>query len=398
MNIETLIADANPVPPDRLPLARSERGLRVLADVWASATEARPGRRLGRDPGRPARPVTRRLMPSIALAGALAVGVAAVITTQAGPGSQPARPTPGVQAETAAYVLARAAAAQANTRNMISEQQDFINGVLGGSGTTWTDVATQQERVDSAERASSGLPYFQMTTAIKGGVYTNTTIENQHHAYTIDTASTSDHGPWGAYGISISNFIPLAEFGPDPAAAYRAALKKGIITVVGHRNLNGHDTILIRVKVSCTTPSTLYNTGCSELTPVGKQPPPSSLPASIRKDLRAIEKATKAGKKSVTLSSGQTIRLPLSAPPKVSPPPANEIWVDSSTYLVVQYRTYHPDLSAVGGSGGKWRIVTTSVTRLTATPAHLALLTVTPTARYTQVTDQQMTNYLGPLS
>jgi len=182
MNIETLIADANPVPPDRLPLARSERGLRVLADVWASATEARPGRRLGRDPGRPARPVTRRLMPSIALAGALAVGVAAVITTQAGPGSRPARPTPGVQAETAAYVLARAAAAQANTRNMISEQQDFINGVLGGSGTTWTDVATQQERVDSAERASSGLPYFQMTTAIKGGVYTNTTIENQHHA------------------------------------------------------------------------------------------------------------------------------------------------------------------------------------------------------------------------
>lgn len=94
MTIEDLISHANPVKPDQLPAAGSAQGVRVLARVSTAAPQAAvsqalsrlAGRAPGRDPGRPVRPAARRLLPGLALTGALATVAAAVIVTQSGPG------------------------------------------------------------------------------------------------------------------------------------------------------------------------------------------------------------------------------------------------------------------------------------------------------------------------
>ncbi len=237
----------------------------------------------------------------------------------------PSATTP--QAQTAAYVLQRAAAAEVNSYRLISVSQN------SGSGTIYTDVATQQQRTVSTLRDSAGQPYFQITDVIKGGVWTDTIIDNQHHVYAIQTASAKDHG-FGA--VTISTFLPL-QTQSDPAAAFQAALKHGIITVAGHQNLGGRDTILIRVK-----------------------------------PLTAEQRAAAGLPK---LSKG-------------SPTPSSEIWVDASTYLVVQTNT----INTAGTQG------ITLVRWLPASPENLAKLTVTTPPGFTRVPYSDMGKYLGFIS
>jgi hypothetical protein len=200
----------------------------------------------------------------------------------------------------------------------------------------YTDVATQQQRIVSGLRDSAGQPYFQITDVIKGDIWTDTTIDNQHHVYSVQTASAKDHG-FGA--VTISSFLPL-QTQPDPVAAFQAALKQGTITVAGHQSLGGRDTILIRVK-------------------------------PLTKNKRAA-----AG---------------LPELPKGAAPPSNEIWVDASTYLVVQTETFRAFKSNLTS-------VITRVSWLPGTPGNRAKLTVTPPPGYTQVPYSEVAKYLGPIS
>jgi hypothetical protein len=272
----------------------------------------------------------------IGTASAVAVVAAAATMIVSVPGQSAGRKAPvasaaAPQVQTAAYVLQRAATAEVNSYHLISVSQNSGN-------TVYTDVATQQQRIVAGLRDSAGEPYFQITDVIKGGVWTDTTIDNQHHAYAIVTASTKDHGPFGAAGLTISSFLPL-QTQSDPAAAFQAALKQGIITVVGPRNLDGRDTILIRVK-----------------RPLNKQ---ERVVAAMRKHSKGA-----------------------------APTPSNEIWVDASTYLVVQTKTVT-------------MASTSFITRVSWLPAargNLAKLTVTPPPGYAQVPYSEMVKYLGPIS
>jgi len=91
------------------------------------------------------------------------------------------------------------------------------------------------------------------------------------------------------------------------------------------------------------------------------------------------------------------------------PPPAvNEVWLDASSYLEVQEATIEPKTvmhllhrhriawacyQVVG-----WSPTTTSVGWLPPTRHNLALLKLIPPAGFTQVSSQQIAQYLGPYS
>jgi hypothetical protein len=264
-------------------------------------------------------------------AGAAAVVAALAIAIAAVPGGSSGRPalrrqTTGLKAQTAAYVLDRAAAAQVNSYRMISVDQS------AGSGLIYTDVATQHQRIVSSLRDSSGQPYFQQATAIGGGAYTETDVEYQHRVYATFTTSSMDDGE----RVTLSSFLPL-QTSKDPAVAFRQALRAGIITVVGHRRLNGRDTILIRVKAT-----------------------------SRLKGVFARR-------------------------------PASLIWLDARTYLVVQTEDFVPHF--LGGSKATWAPAIHHVTWLSPTKRNLALLTLTPPAGFTKISYAELAQkYLGPIS
>lgn len=272
-----------------------------------------------------------RLASTAAVTATVAATAAVIVAVPGRPGhAAPARSGPSLHAQSAAYVLDRAATAQVNSYRMISVDQ--------GDGLTYTDVATQQQRLVSALRDSSGQPYFQITTAISGDAYNQTYIEYQHRVYSTFTTSSLDDGS----RVTLSSFLPL-QGNPDPHVAFQQALKTGTITVVGHRRLNGRDTILISVK-SASKP-------------------------------------------------GDTVQWPPSW-----------VWIDASTYLVVQTEHFVPDLQSLmhlGTPGSKvtWRAVFDHVTWLAPTPQNLALLTVTPPAGFTKIPFSEMgEKYLGPIS
>jgi hypothetical protein len=274
-------------------------------------------------------------------AGATAVIAAAAVVIATVPGRSAGRlavtrPTARLDA---AYVLNRAAAAQVNSYRMISVDQ--------GDGVVYTDVATQQQRIVSALRDSSGQPYFQIATAVSGGAYVETDVEYQHHVYSTFTTSSVDHGT----PVTISSFLPL-QTNADPAVAFQDALKAGIITVIGDRSLNGRETILIQVKSAAKGP---------------------------------VKPTTDDG-------------------PRATPAPASSIWIDASTYLVVQTEHYLPQLQGSStppapGSNTTWSPVFDHVTWLSPTPGNLALLTLTPPAGFTKIPYSELAQkYLGPLS
>lgn len=273
---------------------------------------------------------TRKTRIRLASAAGVIVAVAAMATVIAAVPGRPSGhvasppPTAGRRVQSAAYVLDQAATAQVNSYRMISVEH--------GDGLIYTDVATQQQRIVSALRAS-GQPYFQITTAIDGGVYTETDIEYQHHVWSTFTTSSLDAGTQ----VTLSSFLPL-QGNSDPHVAFQQALKAGTITVVGHRSLNGRDTILIRVNA-----------------------------------------ANKPGAR-------------LQWPP-------SWIWIDASTYLVVQTKHSTPDFPSASGSKISWRAIVNQVTWLPPTPQNLAQLTVTPPAGFTRIPYSELAQkYLGPIS
>ena len=326
----------------------------------------------------------RRILRAGGLTGvtglaAAVTAVAVVAGTAPGPAvagghhalaAKPATP----RAQTAAYIVRRAAAAEASAARMIQVIRDR-------AGVNYLSVARQQTLSVSSLRTSHGHPLMASAESIKGTTYTNTLIDYKDRAYTVNSASTLDGGPWGAKGIVIGSWLPGVN-ASDPASAYAAALRRGIIKVIGYRKLDGRQTILIQIVFQKV------------------------------KDQRCKARPAGAAGSSGSASSGPPM-TPCSMPPrpgtcKLPPPPVNEVWLDASTYLEVQEATIEPRTAmhllhkhriawgcyTVSG----WSTTTTSVDWVPPTRQNLALLNLTPPAGFTQVSNQKIAQYLGPYS
>lgn len=239
---------------------------------------------------------------------------------QAAPGNA-VKPRPGAapRLQTDAYILARASAAQLNSRKLISV-------TISVGGTMYTDVSLQRQRYLADLRAKDGQPYFEWADQITHGTWTETMVVNQDRVYSIQSQN--------ADGVRIGSVLPLQEQS-DPMAAFYIALKKHQITVVGHRDLNGRDTILLQYKL-------VY----------GRMP--STQEAWI--DARTY------------------------------------LVVQTRTY-----KAYFKPLKN-GGSQPVWRSFITTVSWLEPTKANLAKLSVAPPPGYARVPATDMVKYLGPIS
>jgi hypothetical protein len=254
------------------------------------------------------------------------------------PAQHPARQHPAQQHPqllTTAYVVDHVATALTNSYRLISVVR--MSGGMDHGSVTYTDVATQQQHYVSGLRDSSGQPYLQTTTSVRDGIWTEFDVDYADHVYSALSASDID----GGQRVTVSSWLPL-QSNADPAVAFRQALTAHAITVVGHRVLDGRDTILLRVNDP-------------------------------------------------------------SEPPSDGSPPG-WIWVDAGTYLVVQ--TEHFIHAYKGGSyiaptptsQMTWQPLVYRVTWLTPTPGNLALLTLNPPDGFTNVPYSQMVKYLGPIS
>jgi hypothetical protein len=290
------------------------------------------------------RAVRNRLIGATSTVAVVAAAAALVFSLPGGnvPGgtgnstAHQGQPAPKMQA--AAYILAHASAAQVNSRTMISV-------VRAVDGTTYTDVATQQQRYVPSIRASDGQPYFEWSDIIKDGTWTETMVVNQGRVYSVETARGSDAGRIGA-------FLPL-QAQSNPVAAFNTALRQGMVKVVGHQELGGRDTILLRVNREVTQ--------CKK----------AGYPATAKGNC----------------ANGE--------PASTQLPPDDEVWIDASTYLVVQTKNYKPSPKAVKGT---WLSFTTMVNWLPSTPANLANLSITPPRGYAKIPSTGMVKYLGPIS
>lgn len=343
--------DADPGDRDPGTALRASMGV-CVSDIRMPASLL--DRAVSRDRQRKARV---RLAGAVGAAAAMAAAAVVIAAVPGRPSGRPARvrPAAGLEAQDAAYVLGRAAAAQVSSYRMISVDHS-------GAGLIYTDVATQQQRIVSTLRDSSGAPYYQIATAVSGGAYTEIDVEYQHQVYSTLTTSSMDDST----RVTLSSFMPL-QASPDPVVAFRQALKAGIITVAGHRNLNGRDTILIRVRP-------------------GNQ--------KVLKDGIII-----------TVGGHRHGRVPATAGgSRMTPLPASLIWIDATTYLVVQTEHFvpHPQRHSgpsASGSNMTWSPVVDHVTWLPPTQGNLALLTVTPPAGFTKIPYSELAQkYLGPIS
>jgi hypothetical protein len=250
-----------------------------------------------------------------AVAAAAAVAAAVIVPGQLG-GHQAPRPQAGAHIQTTAYVLRQAAAAQVDSHRLISVNH-------AADGTTYTSVAAQQQRFVSSKLDSSGQPYLQRKTEVNGSAYTQTTVEYQHQVYSTFTGSSEDSG----WSVTIAPVLPL-QTDNNPVVAFQQALKDGTATVIGHRSLNGRDTILLSIKAV----------------------------------------SNKAGDTSAEV-------------------PPDLVWLDSSSYLVVQTQSFDEVTRSP---------VVQHISWLSPTPGNLALLTLTPPAGFTKIPDAEMARkYLG---
>jgi hypothetical protein len=310
------------------PSARVRAQARASLERRLGCHDAAPRRRV-RTAGRPA-------LIAVVSAAAAAAAAAAVIATVPG---RPAghHTSAGLAVETAAYVLKRAAAAQADAFHLIGVERIPDTGFLY-DGTTYADAATRQLHWVSYRRTPGGLPLLEESVSASGYVY----VDYRDRVYFGCMAGVGA-GCAATPDTSVTQYA-LPFLGPqrgngwqDPAATYNAALAAGEVTVVGHRNLHGQDTILLLIR--------------------------------------------------------QTAR-------RIPQPPQTQVWVDARTYLVVQETVWGPDIpnGATVDPAARVTLVprTTRVSWLQPTPANLAKLNLSrPLAGFSQVNDHQLAHYLG---
>jgi hypothetical protein len=320
-------------------LSDGDPGTALRASMSACVSDIRmPASLLDRAVRRDRKRKARVRLTGAACATAVIAAAAVVIATVPGrsSGRPSSRPAPARPTAGQHALDAAYVLNQAAAAQVNSSRLISEDQAGGQSGTIYTDVSTQQQLIVSALRDSSGGPYFEISTVISGGAYVETDVEYQDHVYSVFTTSSMDAGS----RVTLSSFLPL-QTNANPAVAFQEALKAGTIAVVGHQSLNGRDTILIRVK------------------------------------------------------SGPEGRM--------GTPPASSIWIDATTYLVVQTEDYVPDFqptsTSTPGVNVTWSPDIDHVTWLSPTAANLALLTLTPPAGFTRITEAEMAQkYLGPLS
>lgn len=353
--------------------------VRAALDAETASLRARPDVAARARSGARRRRVVRGVLATVPAVGLVA---SLAIVAIGGGHHRPAPKAATQRAQTAAYIVQHAAAAEAGAARMIQVTTDR-------AGVDYMSVATQQTVFVSSRRTSHGWPLLASAEYIKGTTYTNMDVDYKDRAYTVNSASTLDGGPWGAKGIVIGSWLPGVT-ASDPASAYTAALRKGIIKVIGYRNLDGRQTILIQIDYQKVKDQ---NAPTAQICPAGHAGAPSS---------------------SGSASSGPPLTPCEPLPPgtvtcKRVPLGVDEVWLDASTYLEVQEATIAP--KTVGGSASEgpgvrptcakvvgWSTTTTSVDWLPPTKHNLALLNLTPPAGFTQVSNQQMGQYLGPYS
>ncbi len=227
-------------------LGGPDPGTALRAAMSASVSDVRvPADLMDRAVSRNRKRKTRNgLMGAVVAVGALAAVIATAPGWASGhPASARQAVGPHVQrlqVKPAAYVLDHVATALMNSYRMISVDRGA--GGLDHGSINYTDVATQQQRYVSGLRDSSGQPYLQTTTSIRHGIWTEFDVDYADHVYSTLTASNMDH----RQRVTVSSWLPL-QTSANPAVAFRQALKAHAITVVGHRVLDGRDTILLRV-------------------------------------------------------------------------------------------------------------------------------------------------------
>jgi hypothetical protein len=311
----------------------SEPSPQVRAKAWASLE-----RRLHDNDTAPrhwGRRITRSGLIATVSATAVVAAVTTVIVTASG---QPTGRHTGAGAavETASYVLKRAAAAQADAYHLIGVEDGPNTGSIY-DGTTYADAATRKLHWVSYQRTPSGQPLLEESVSGNGSVE----VDYRDRVYFGCTAGVGG-GCAGIPDTSITQYaIPgLGQPGKgwqDPSAAYYAALAEGKVTLAGHRNLDGRDTILLRVHLTAhRTPQ----------------------------------------------------------------PPDPEVWVDARTYLMVQERFWTQDVpngatvdpAVIGHMTLAPRTI--RISWLQPTEANLAKLDLSPWAGFTQVNDHQLAQYL----
>jgi hypothetical protein len=284
-----------------------------------------------RDDGTAPRHRDRRTAPSglIATVSAAAVVAAVAAAIVLAPGQPAARHAgAGAAAETASYVLKRAAAAQSDAYHLIGVEHDPNTGSLY-DGTTYADAATRKLHWVSYRRTPGGRPLLEESVSGNGSVEVDYRDRVYFDSGTPDTSITQYALP--SLGQSATGW-------QDPSAAYSAALAAGKVTLVGHRDLGGRDTILLRIhQTAHRTPQ----------------------------------------------------------------PPETEVWIDARTYLVVQERSWAPDVrngaTVDRAANGHMTLVprTIRISWLQPTEANQAKLSLSPWSGFTQVNDHQLAHYLG---
>lgn len=322
----TIIRGVLGTPPE--PALRVRAQARASLEQQYGGTDApvRRGRRVGPRSG---------LIAAVSAAAAAGVAVAVIAATPGHPAGHRTGAGPVVQ--TAAYVLKRATAAQADAYYLIGVEHDPDTGSML-DGTTYVDAATMQLRFISYRRTPGGQPLLEEQISRKGLVE----VDYRDRVY-FGCMQGAGAGCAGTPDTSIiQDALPgLGQEGSgwlNPAAAFRAAVEQGRVTVAGHRSLDGRDTILLRIR--------------------------------------------------------QTAR-------RSPQPPQIELWIDARTYLVVQETYWAPDVpdgatvDPAAAPGMKLTPRTIRVSWLPPTPANLATLDLPPWAGFTPVNDHQLAQYLG---